>query len=312
MADKSVQESDNSDALPSNSEILTEIFNVTSVGLAVFDARTRVVVANPAFALMVAGASVSDCVGRTIREILGGAPANLERAIKTTCDTGVAQPAIDVAAKLPHSGLVNHWLLNLVPIRGQRGRERHAAAIAIETNHHKTIQEYFLTLVADIGWIREQMSKDKSATTNHREVLRQSEEPSLLREHSEEVPGVAATLKTEVVFLPSASQVTHKRSDSAGQRVPTRPKEEELESLSPRELQILTLAGSGKSNKEIALLVHISIKTVETHRNRINRKLDLHSIRDVVLCAVRNHLVSVEHSQETSDELSGLDLTSST
>jgi hypothetical protein len=32
----------------------------------------------------------------------------------------------------------------------------------------------------------------------------------------------------------------------------------------------------------------------------------------VVLCAVRNHLVSVEHSQETSDELSGLDLTSST
>jgi DNA-binding NarL/FixJ family response regulator len=169
-------------------------------------------------------------------------------------------------------------------------------------------------LMADIGWIRERISKVPSppTPTNRHEALRQCEKPSLFDAVWEEIREVSAMLKAEVISSPKAPESTTKDAESAKHGEPARPSEGELESLSPRELQILTLAGSGKSNKEIAVLVHISIKTVETHRNRINRKLDLHSIRDVVLCAVRNHLVSVEHSQRTSDRLSGSDLTQST
>jgi len=166
--------------------------------------------------------------------------------------------------------------------------------------------------MADIGWIREQISKEASALQNRRAILKQIENPNLLDAVSEEVLRVSSMLKAVALFSAKAPDATGKHPEPANQRTPTRHKEEELEALSPRELQILTLAGSGKSNKEIALLAHISIKTVETHRNRINRKLDLHSIRDVVLCAVRNHLVSVEHSQGPQTELSGSDLTRST
>jgi DNA-binding CsgD family transcriptional regulator len=311
LTDGSPRESDNSQNLQFISNVLAEIFNVTSVGLVVFDPETRVVIANPAFAFMIANTSVSDCLGKTARELIGGA-SDLEFAIKTVCDTGVAQPGIDVAAKMPHSGLVNHWLFNLDPIRPKADGLVQVAAIAVETNHQKTIQEYFLTLMGDIGWIRGQIAKDPSVLQNRSEILRQVETPRLLNAVSEEVRRVSAMLQREVISSPNVPEPTRSHLDSTKHRVPHGHNDEELESLSPRELEILTLAGNGKSNKEIAVLVHISIKTVETHRNRINRKLDLHSIRDVVLCAVRNHLVSVEHSQGTSDRPSGSDFTQST
>jgi DNA-binding CsgD family transcriptional regulator len=310
LADGSARESNNSQNLQSISNVLAEIFNVTSVGLVVFDPQTRVVTANPAFAFMIANTSASDCLGKTIRELIGGA-SDLEFAIKTVCDTGVAQPGIEVATKMPHSGLVNHWLFNLDPIRRKADGLVRVAAIAVETNHQKTIQEYFLTLMADIGWIRGQISKDPSVLQNRSEILRRDETPCLLDAVSKEVRKMSAMLQGEAISSPNAPEPTRSHLDSTKHRVPHGHNDAELESLSPRELQILTLAGSGKSNKEIALLIHISIKTVETHRNRINRKLDLHSTSDVVLCAVRNHLISVEPSEETSD-LSSLDPTQST
>lgn len=290
LANMSARDSDNSQNRQFISNVLAEIFNATSVGLVVFDPQTRVVTANPAFAHMIANSSVSDCRGKTIRELLGGA-SDLEFAIKTVCDTGVAQPGIDVATKRPHSGLVNHWLFNLDPIKFKVGEPVQVAAIAVETNHQKTIEEYFLTLMADIGWIRGQISKGPSALQNRSEILRQDETPSLLNAVSEEVRRMSAMLQAEAISSPNAPEPARSHLDSTKHRVLRGHNDAELESLSPRELQILTLAGSGKSNKEIAFLIHISVKTVETHRNRINIKLDLHSTSDVVLCAVRNHLV---------------------
>ncbi|AUB83605.1 LuxR C-terminal-related transcriptional regulator [Candidatus Thiodictyon syntrophicum] len=56
--------------------------------------------------------------------------------------------------------------------------------------------------------------------------------------------------------------------------------------LTPRERTILRLIAHGKSSKEIARVLEISPRTVDTHRNRLMNKLDLHSVANVVRWAV--------------------------
>lgn len=69
--------------------------------------------------------------------------------------------------------------------------------------------------------------------------------------------------------------------------------EKENHELSDREREILTLLAEGYSNKEIADTLAISIKTVETHRANIMRKHSFKNITELVLYAVRNHLIEV-------------------
>jgi DNA-binding NarL/FixJ family response regulator len=63
--------------------------------------------------------------------------------------------------------------------------------------------------------------------------------------------------------------------------------------LTPREREIVQLLAEGKSTKEVAVSLGLSVKTAETHRSNIMRKLQLHSVSDLVLYAVRNNIVHV-------------------
>ncbi|MHB1654468.1 MAG: response regulator [Desulfitobacteriaceae bacterium] len=63
------------------------------------------------------------------------------------------------------------------------------------------------------------------------------------------------------------------------------------ELISSREREIVQLLAEGNSNKDIAQLLNLSLKTVETHRSNIMHKLSLKSITDLVLYAVRNHII---------------------
>jgi len=63
------------------------------------------------------------------------------------------------------------------------------------------------------------------------------------------------------------------------------------ELISSREREIVQLLAEGNSNKDIAQLLNLSLKTVETHRSNIMHKLGLKSITDLVLYAVRNHII---------------------
>ncbi len=61
--------------------------------------------------------------------------------------------------------------------------------------------------------------------------------------------------------------------------------------LSAREREIIQLLAEGKGNKEVAASLNISVKTVETHRSNIMRKLNLHSIGDLTRYAIRNRII---------------------
>jgi len=61
--------------------------------------------------------------------------------------------------------------------------------------------------------------------------------------------------------------------------------------LTDREKEVLQLLAEGKSNKEAANILKVSLYTIETHRSRIMQKLDLHGTADIVLYAVRKRII---------------------
>lgn len=61
--------------------------------------------------------------------------------------------------------------------------------------------------------------------------------------------------------------------------------------LSGRERQVLQLVGEGKSTKDIAAQLGISVKTAESHRARLMKKLDIHEIASLVRYAIRHGLI---------------------
>ncbi len=66
----------------------------------------------------------------------------------------------------------------------------------------------------------------------------------------------------------------------------------------PRELEIIRLLAQGKSNKEIAALLGITVKTVETHRARIMLKLGLHSLAELIHYAIRQGIISAPSASD--------------
>jgi len=61
--------------------------------------------------------------------------------------------------------------------------------------------------------------------------------------------------------------------------------------LSSREREIVQLLAEGKNSREVSLSLGISVKTVETHRANIMRKLEIHNVSELVRYAVRNQLI---------------------
>src|SRR5580658_4377846 len=68
--------------------------------------------------------------------------------------------------------------------------------------------------------------------------------------------------------------------------------EDTYELLTTREREVLQLVAEGKSNKDVANLLNLSLYTVETHRTHILQKLNLHSVPELILYAVRKGIIS--------------------
>ncbi|MGB9236190.1 MAG: response regulator transcription factor [Terriglobales bacterium] len=104
------------------------------------------------------------------------------------------------------------------------------------------------------------------------------------------VAAVDALRRGKIYFTPKVASMVldgylHKRTPSP--EAPARSR------LTPREREIVQLLAEGKSSKEVAVVLGLSVKTAETHRSNIMRKLELHSVSDLVLYAVRNNIVHV-------------------
>ncbi|PYX34874.1 MAG: DNA-binding response regulator [Acidobacteria bacterium] len=99
------------------------------------------------------------------------------------------------------------------------------------------------------------------------------------------VTAVEAIQRNTTYFSSQTSQAVL-RPDLRGHR-----RSAEKETLTKRERQVVQLLAEGKSTKEVASLLDLSVKTAETHRSNIMSKLGLHSVSELVLYAVRNNIV---------------------
>jgi DNA-binding NarL/FixJ family response regulator len=70
-------------------------------------------------------------------------------------------------------------------------------------------------------------------------------------------------------------------------------KQSEQPTLTAREREIVQLLAEGKGSKEVASILDLSVKTVETHRANLMRKMGFHSVSELVIYAIRNHIVQV-------------------
>ena len=71
-------------------------------------------------------------------------------------------------------------------------------------------------------------------------------------------------------------------------------KKEPFSQLTSREREVLVLIAEGQSNKEIADRLNIGVRTIETHRERIMRRLNIHSVAGLTKYAIANGLVTLE------------------
>jgi DNA-binding NarL/FixJ family response regulator len=107
------------------------------------------------------------------------------------------------------------------------------------------------------------------------------------------VSAVEALQRDRMFFTPRVNDMVlagflDKGINGSGEEIPQLPK------LTPREREVIQLLAEGKSSKEVACLLNLSTKTAETHRSNIMRKLDIHSIRDLVVYAVKNDIIQVQ------------------
>lgn len=78
-----------------------------------------------------------------------------------------------------------------------------------------------------------------------------------------------------------------------GETTPDVPQEVSGEVLTAREREVIQLLAEGRTSKEVAVTLNLSVKTAETHRTNLMRKLGLHSVADLTRYAVRNGIVQV-------------------
>jgi DNA-binding NarL/FixJ family response regulator len=98
---------------------------------------------------------------------------------------------------------------------------------------------------------------------------------------------VKAVTRGEIYLCPTVAQVKQGWSRQAG-HAPANP----FDTLSPRQREVLQLIAEGRSTKEIARALSISVKTVETHRANLMRTLGIHDIPGLVRLSMRAGLIS--------------------
>ncbi len=112
----------------------------------------------------------------------------------------------------------------------------------------------------------------------------------LLKDTAEEdlVRAVRVAAQGKPFFSPAIAQAL---LEDYMRNLQQRNQQDSYSLLTDREKEVLQLLAEGRSNKDVAQLLNLSVYTVETHRTRIMQKLNLHNTAELVLYAVRKKII---------------------
>jgi DNA-binding NarL/FixJ family response regulator len=113
----------------------------------------------------------------------------------------------------------------------------------------------------------------------------------LLKESAESdlIAAIRAVVNGKAFFSPAVSRML---VEDYVRQLQDREIEDSYELLTSREREVLQLIAEGKSNKEIANMLNLSLYTVESHRGNLMEKLNLHTVPELILYAVRKGVIS--------------------
>ena len=103
------------------------------------------------------------------------------------------------------------------------------------------------------------------------------------------INAIRAVTEGKAFFSPAISKML---VEDYMRQMQEREVEDSYELLTTREREILQLLAEGKTNKEVANILNLSLYTVETHRSNMLQKLNLHSVPELILYAVRKGVIS--------------------
>ncbi len=137
-------------------------------------------------------------------------------------------------------------------------------------------QVVILSMHADEGYVLRALKAGARAY-----ILKNSAETDLVR-------AVESVADGKSFFSPAISKLL---LEDYVRQIRDKQVEDSYDLLTPREREVLQLLAEGRSNKEVAAILDLSLYTVETHRGNILQKLNLHGVPELILYAVRKGII---------------------
>jgi two-component system, NarL family, response regulator NreC len=137
-------------------------------------------------------------------------------------------------------------------------------------------QVVILSMHADEGYVLRALKAGAKAY-----IVKNSAEADLIR-------AVRSVAEGKSFFSPVISKML---LEDYVRRVREKEVEDSYDLLTPREREVLQLVAEGRSNKDVANILNLSLHTVETHRGNILEKLGLHGVPELILYAVRKGII---------------------
>ncbi|MGB2622752.1 MAG: LuxR C-terminal-related transcriptional regulator [Candidatus Acidiferrum sp.] len=291
-----------SEALGNLEQFTAGVFGACEVGVAVFDSSLRFVAVNGTIANL-HGIPIKMHKGRTLDEVLGAGAALVSKQILCrVLYSGKSMTNIEIAAKMPVRTDVGYWIMDFFPIKDATGTTIQVGVLSTEITEQKVFKECVGHLVQEIPVIRDQLTCTTLPEREGRdrleswlgsikrlesclEYLREcmirfhvtAGEPDSLRPNPQQ--------SLSFLSLNMNTQNDWQASSEADTISGAQP------NLSSRDHDIIRLVASGKSNKEIASALEITLHTVQSYRERVLLKLNLHSTVDLVRYAIRHGIV---------------------
>jgi len=182
---------------------------------------------------------------------------------------------------------------------GEAGNGRHALELVTELQPDIVVMDLNLpeldgieatrTIAAEHKNVKVLVLTMESDDVLIRKTLRAGARGYVLKDSPDIIRAVKQVARGQSFFSPLAARLLSADYVNAASG---REIDDNLNLLTERELQVLRLIADGKTNKDIARLLTVSVNTIETHRKHIMDKLDLHNTAEMVRFAVRKHVVA--------------------
>ncbi|MGH9663006.1 MAG: response regulator [Bryobacteraceae bacterium] len=186
---------------------------------------------------------------------------------KVVAEAGDGREAVELAVKFhPEVAVLDIGMPQLNGIE----------AVAQIVSREPRTQPVILSMHADEGYVLRALKAGARAY-----ILKNSAEADLIR-------AVRTVADGKSFFSPAIGKVL---LEDYVRQIRDKEVEDSYDLLTPREREILQLLAEGRSNKEAANILNLSLYTVETHRGNILQKLNLHGVPELILYAVRKGII---------------------